>query len=224
LRALRRHHELLNLEGYLANAIFGHFRVHQKLQSRSGHPSELPIIVEREDRPERVVLPVERHPFFLNMPVWGMPGMMVGLGLDCDFGRTDKHVYYHLPATMRSALDLKEGEEVRIVDTLGPLNVPTFARALLKIAYCSGVATYGLNNFGPFAVPDIILGRYSNIAYFVGTELDLPPPEVKPPGQHIVQTISFQFNPHGRPILLSCTRAFVCSAILATSNTECRST
>src|SRR5580704_17653738 len=34
------------LDGYMANAIFGHLRVHMSVQSRSGHPDTLPATIE----------------------------------------------------------------------------------------------------------------------------------------------------------------------------------
>ena len=37
------------LDGYMANAIFSHLRVHIGLQSRSGHPATLPATIELAD-------------------------------------------------------------------------------------------------------------------------------------------------------------------------------
>lgn len=39
------------LDGYMANAIFGHLRVHMNLQSRSGHDPMLPALIELPERP-----------------------------------------------------------------------------------------------------------------------------------------------------------------------------
>jgi hypothetical protein len=50
-----------------------------------------------------------------------------------------------------------------------------FARAIAKIAYCQTVARLGLDGFRRLALPDIILGKYTGISYFVGSELAMPP-------------------------------------------------
>ena len=44
------------LDGYMANAIFGHLRVHIDLQSRSGHPTTLPATIELADGQRAVEL------------------------------------------------------------------------------------------------------------------------------------------------------------------------
>ena len=52
------------LDGYMANAIFGHLRVHIALQSRSGHPETLPATIELADGARAVDLATEQHPYF----------------------------------------------------------------------------------------------------------------------------------------------------------------
>src|ERR1700682_5463668 len=66
------------LDGYMANAVFGHLRVHLNLQSRSGHDDTSPATVELADRQRAVDLATVDHPFFLNMPIWRPPGVMRG--------------------------------------------------------------------------------------------------------------------------------------------------
>jgi hypothetical protein len=63
------------LDGYMANAIFGHLRVHIDLPSRSGHPDSLPTTIELADGQRAIDLATENHPFFLNMPIWRPPGV-----------------------------------------------------------------------------------------------------------------------------------------------------
>jgi hypothetical protein len=65
-------------------------------------------------------------------------------------------------------------------------NLTTFARALAKIAYCNAVMRYGLDGFRPVMLPDIILGRYPNVAYFVGSDPTQPGPPYPRGQQHSV--------------------------------------
>ena len=58
----------------------------------------------------------------------------------------------------------------------GTINNITFARAITKVAFCHAVAKYGLDGFRHLAAPDIILGKYSCVPYFVGSDPEEPPP------------------------------------------------
>jgi hypothetical protein len=70
----------------MANAIFGHLRVHIGLQSRSGHLATLPATIELPDGHRAVELATSDHPYFLNMPIWRPPGFMIGKQLSESFG------------------------------------------------------------------------------------------------------------------------------------------
>jgi hypothetical protein len=164
------------LDGYLANATFRHFRVHSGVQSRSGHPELLPATVAVGETVRVVDFARPDHPHFLNMPVWRRPGLLRGVQPSPDFESAAAHVYWHIPPNLRQALGLKDGEVARIANNLPAPNLPTFARAIAKIAYCQAVMRYGLGGFRQLAVPDLILGRYPNIPYFVGADRDDPPP------------------------------------------------
>jgi hypothetical protein len=61
-------------------------------------------------------------------------------------------------------------------------NVPTFARAIAKIAYCHAVLLYGLEGLRPLWTRDLILGRYPYPLCLVGTnDGDPPPPSPQAP-------------------------------------------
>jgi hypothetical protein len=174
------------LERYLANAIFGHLRVHIDLQSRSGHPACLPATIELVDRQKAVDLATANHPFFLNMPIWRPPGFMLGRQISDDFGEIGRFTYWYVPPNLRDTIGLKDGDVARILDTSPPPNISTFARGLAKIAYCNAVLKYGLDGFRPLAIRDIIRGKYQNISYFVGSD-PTPPSQPYPRGrQHSV--------------------------------------
>jgi hypothetical protein len=158
------------IDGYLANGLFGNFRVHTNLQSRSGHPTTLTATVELENEVKVVDLATKDHPYFLNMPVWRPPGVLVGAQISEGFVNADAHKYWYLPSNIRDSLGMSEGEIGKVIDTSRPPNYATFCRGLAKIAYCDAVLRFGLNGFRPLAIVDIILGKYQNIAHFVGSE------------------------------------------------------
>jgi hypothetical protein len=174
------------LDGYLANAIFGHLRVQLHLQSRSGHPDSLPATIELADGQRAVDLATGNHPYFLNMPIWRPPGFMIGRQISDGFGEAEKFTYWYVPPNLRDAIGLKDGDIARVIDTSPPHKLSTFARGLAKIACCNAVMKFGLDRFRPLAITDIILGKYPDIAYFVGSDPTKPSPPYRRGIQHSV--------------------------------------
>src|ERR1700742_466983 len=127
------------LDGYLANAIFGHLRVHIGLQSRRGHPDNLPATIELADGQRAIDFATADHPYFLNMPIWRPPGFMIGKQLSDDFGPPGRFTYWYVPPRFRDIIGLKDGDIARVIDSSRPHNLNTFARGLAKIAYCNAV-------------------------------------------------------------------------------------
>jgi len=182
------------LDGYLANAVFGHLRIHMDLQSRSGHPDSLPATIELADGQRAIDLATDDHPFFLNMPIWRPAGVMRGAQISDGFGEPSKFTYWNVPPTIRDTIGLKDGDIARIIDTSPPHNLSAFARGLAKIAYCNAVIKYGLDGFRPLVTPDIILGKYPNVAYFVGSDPTPPSPPYKRGIQHSVGLGDIRFQ------------------------------
>jgi len=174
------------LDGYMANAVFGHLRVHLNLQSRSGHDDTLPATVELADRQRAVDLATVDHPFFLNMPIWRPPGVMRGAQISSGFGEFGRFTYWYVPPNIRDTIGLKDGDIARIIDTSPQHNLNTFSRGLARIAYCNAVLKDGLDGFRPLVTPDIILGKYPNIAFFVGSDPTTPSPPYPRGSQHAV--------------------------------------
>lgn len=171
------------LDGYLARSIYYNLRAHTGTQSRNGYPDLLPAEVEMQDGKKTLRLPADDHPFFLNMPVWGYPGIMRGFQPSPDFEDAKAHVYWHVPDNMRQTLGLPDGELAIIKDTSRRINLTTFGRALAKIGYCHAVAKYGLRGFRRLVLPDLILGKYPNVPYFVGGDNHCLPPPPTPRGK-----------------------------------------
>ena len=78
-----------------------------------------------------------------------------------------------MPESMRQSLGLRDGEVAIVKDTSRPINLPTFARAIAKIGYCHAVAHYGMRGLRSLVLPDLILGKYPHIPYFVGGDMSL---------------------------------------------------
>jgi hypothetical protein len=182
------------LDGYMANAIFGHLRVHLDLQSRSGHPTTLPATIELAYGQRAVELATGDHPFFLNMLIWRPPGFMIGKQVTEGFGNPGRFSYWYVPPNLHDVIGLRDGDIARIIDTSRPHNLSTFARGLAKIAYCNAVMKYGLDGFRPLATPDIILGKYPSIAYFVGSDPTTPSPPYERGKQHSVSLGSITYS------------------------------
>lgn len=181
------------LDGYLANAIYKHLRVHQDLQSRSGHPKLLPADVVGPDGARQHLLKPNDHPFFLTMPTWMPPGIVRGVQPSTDFERVDPFVWWYVPPNFAETLGLKDGDELEIQNPIKTLNLITFGRALAKIAYCHAVAQYGLTGFRPFPLADMIRGKHGLVPYFVGnTALGPPPPKSQSNRMHEVAFVDLQ--------------------------------
>jgi hypothetical protein len=175
------------IDGYLARHIFYEYRAHTGTQTR--RPKE-----RSTDFPARVVLDgVEEvrhiktpdHPYFLALPVWGLPTVLTGKPASETFEHHKAHIYEFIPENMRDTLSVPDGVALQIRGT-GSINYTAFARAIAKIAYCHAVLRYGLDGFIKFALPDVILGKSPYAFHFVGCELDGPPPPAPRGALHTV--------------------------------------
>jgi hypothetical protein len=182
------------LDGYLANAVFGHFRAHMGFQSRSGHPTVFPAAVNVGGDVLELSLKREDHPYFLNMPALAPPGIMESKQITDDYGPTNTYSYYNIPPSLRESLGLEDGDLANVINTRPKTNLYAFARALAKIAYCNLVLEYGLDGFRPLAIPDLILGKFPHAAFFVGAIPGLPPPPDLNEGTHTVALGTAKFG------------------------------
>jgi HNH endonuclease len=165
------------LERHLAREIFWELRIHTNTQTRRPYerPDILPARVSIGNRHETLMLPIADHPSFLVMPVWSLPGVLKGEQPSEMFPETKAHLYYYIPPNIRDTLNLDDGQLAELHPPEIVIDPSVFARAVAKIAYCQMVAVCGLTGFRRLVLPDLILGKYPCVSYFVGCELTNPP-------------------------------------------------
>ena len=136
---------------------------------------------------EILTVPIPDRPFFVPMPVWGMPGLVTGAPPSAVFQEYKAHVFYWVPPNIRETLNLRHGDVAEIPFPEFRIDHEKFARAIAKIAYCQAVVKFGLRGFRRLVLPDLILGRYPSVPYFVGCPLANPNPPSDPKVKHVVQ-------------------------------------
>jgi hypothetical protein len=174
-----------DFETHLARNVFGQLRIHIGIQTRNPgqRPTELPTRIVRGDKETRVTLPIKDHPNFLPMPIWETPGILRGEQPHSGFTGLVAHLFYYVPPTLGEAIGMRHAEAVQLLPDFR-VETDRFARAIAKIAYCQAVARLGLDGFRRLALPDLILGKYTGISYFVGSALEMPPPPEPRGRQH----------------------------------------
>lgn len=167
-------------EMHVARNIFGHHRIHKGGPTRNPEqrPDELPTHILIRGSEQSKNLPIKDHPYFLAAPIWAQPGILRGVEPTEDFEGLFAHLYYHVPESIRDTLSLSDGELAEIrPDSSG--DVKQFGRAIAKIAFCNAIGTLGIDGFDPLDLPDLILGKFPAISYYVGSLLQIPPPPTR---------------------------------------------
>lgn len=119
---------------------------------------------------------------------------MTGKQITDGFGEPGKFSYWYVPPDLKDTFGLRDGDIARVIDTSPPHNLSAFARGIARIAYCNAVMKYGLDGFRPLVTRDIILGKYPNIAYFVGSDPTAPSPPYPRGVQHSVGLGSITYS------------------------------
>jgi hypothetical protein len=123
-----------------------------------------------------------------------------------DFPVCNLRAYNFMPPNFRETLGLADDAPDPLVHIpSGTINNITFARAIAKIAYSHAVAKYGLNGFRHLALPDIILGKYSCVSYFVGSDPGPPPPRDPSERRHAV-VFATASSPGGLRLVIAAVR------------------
>src|SRR5713101_7298318 len=128
------------LDGYLGRHIFGEYRAHAGVATRrpKQRPSEFPAKVVIDGIEEERRIRTKDHPYFIAMPVWGLPTILSGELPSDRFPHLKSHVYESIPENIRETLSITDDVSLQIRGT-GSINYSTFARAIAKIAYCHAV-------------------------------------------------------------------------------------
>jgi hypothetical protein len=128
-----------------------------------------------------------------------------------EFEHHKAHVFYWLPPNIRETLGLEDGVLAEIPFPEFRINHERFARAIAKIAYCQAVTQFGLHGFRRLVLPDLILGRYPCIPYFVGCKLEDPPPPSERSALHVIEVGLEEVN--GLQLVIATVRLFANSGV-----------
>lgn len=204
------------IELYLGRSIFHEFRSHVRAPSRKKTlPSTLSANVSVGDQEITHEFLAADQPFSLKLPIWDLPGIMRRVQPSLDFPVCNVRAYNFMRSTLRETLGLPGDAPDPIVHIAsGTIDNTTFARAIAKIAYCGAVAKYGITGFRPLVLPDIILGRYPYVPYFVGSDPGEPPPP-RPGQRHAIEIATAVSGIGGLKLLVAVVRLFAHSGTAA---------
>ncbi len=154
--------ETSKLENEIAHKVLWEFRAHVKAPTRrkKKRPTELPFTysVAGGEKQTKTV-PIEDHPFFVPMPIWGRPGLLVDKQPATEFEHYKAHVFYSVPPNIKQTLALEDGVLAEIPFPEFRIDHELYARGLAKIAYCDAVGRFGLHKFRRLRIADLILGK-----------------------------------------------------------------
>ncbi len=180
--------ETTRAEREITRRVLWDLRIHTNTQTRhkKDRPTERPFTAEVEGTLTTLEVPIKDHPFFAPMPVWGLPGLLRGVQPSDRFLIENKaHLYFSIPENIGRTLGLTYGQMAQIRPPEVVVNHELYARGIAKIAYCQTILRYGIHGFRRLVLPDIILGRYPFVPYFVGSDPDaFPPPKDEPDNLH----------------------------------------
>ena len=205
--------ETTKLEDEIGRKVFLDFRTHSGAPTRrkKNRPKELSFTFRIQGEGQTKTVPIADHPFFTPMPIWGLPGLITGAEPSAQFEHYKAHVFYSIPPNIAKVMGLEDGVLGEIPFPEFKINHERFARGIAKIAYCQAVATLGLHNFDHLVLPDLILGRYPHIPFFVGCEITDPPPPAKPDVGHVLQVATEKIR--GVDLIVATVRLFASSGI-----------
>jgi hypothetical protein len=167
---------------FLANKIFGEMRAHGAVRRRrrrrnKQRESDLPPQLIFDGYAQPIDLPLKDRPHQTILPVWEWPGITQGMNPSRNYGQIKAVLYWDIPTTFAAAAGMGPNDQREVRFRWDKqLNVDTFARAIAKIGYCHTVVRYGLDGFRRLVLPQIILGTYPCIPYFVGSDVGDPDP------------------------------------------------
>jgi hypothetical protein len=185
-------------EEHCCRKVFGQYRIREKMQTRNPkqRPTHLPVVVQQGSEEATIMVEVDDHPSLLPMPVFGHPGFVKGedQGDKWPDGRIHMLINEVKFEQLEKYVGSQSVENCFVDSSVDPGKV---ARLLAKIAHGFGVVRYGYDGFEKF-LPGIILGKNKNTSYLVGGELEITKPNIssakKGRGFHNVHVFSQDFG------------------------------
>ena len=141
--------ETTKIENEVGRKLLWDFRKHAQVQTRrpKERPKELPFTYSIADGERQTkTVPVDDHPYFTPMPVWGLPGVLQAKQPSTQFEHYKAHVSYWIPPNILETLGLEDGVPAYIPLPEFRINHEYVARAIAKIAYCQAVVTHGFRS------------------------------------------------------------------------------
>jgi HNH endonuclease len=128
--------ETTKLENEIAHKVLWEFRAHVKAPTRrkKKRPKELPFtysIAGGEKQTKTV--PVADHPFFVPIPVWGRPGVLMGKQTTTEFEHYEAHVFYSVPVNIKETLALEDGVLAEIPFPEFRIDHDLYARGIARL-------------------------------------------------------------------------------------------
>lgn len=170
-------------ERTVARTMLGHFRIRHKVQSRrpEQRPTHITVGTLMPDGSRGTVrVPVDEHPTMIFPYKFDQPTLLRGLPPDVEDFR-----WVPVSVFSKAELDAFIAKYHWDRQTTVKMVPEEFARMIAKIGYSFAVAEFGARSFRPLPqILDIILERTKNVAYAVGGDWDIPPPD--PKGKHVL--------------------------------------
>jgi hypothetical protein len=161
------------LEGFISRSVFWQLRTHAGMQSRSGLPTEFPVILHFEDgREEEIMVPADIHPALVVVPKFKMPSLLTGQMSDGNF----RFTYPHWKRESAVFDELVKNKGAKTAGVKASIKPQQFSRFLAKIAHSYAVAQLRLEGFSPLLLDLIHQRNTQNAPELVGSEEDTPPP------------------------------------------------
>lgn len=197
------------VDTHLGRSVFGQHRIHAGVQTRN--PKERPAILPANFtvRGESISLdlPIKDHPYALALPVWGDAGFFRSVPIDDPFPEVFFHMYDWTPPNLRQTLSILDDDSY-VIWASGRVNAPLFARGIAKIAYCHAIVQYGLDGFRRSVLPDLILGKFPAVSYFVGGPTNNPQKKFVTKALHAIRFFDLVGNNSQLKLLIVSVRLF----------------
>ena len=136
-------------------------------------PETLPTPLIFKDGDKIFDLPVTGRPFATIMPVWGPPGILAGAQPRGGFPVYQFVAQGFMPKGLRSKLRLDPNGEKFKINLRGTLKFHNLRTRHHKNCLRPSSCTVWPTGFRRLVLPDIILGRYRYISYFVGADIEI---------------------------------------------------